>query len=404
MDKTIFIARHEFIITVRRRAFIILTLAFPVLALLGIFAAQVIPGLIQPAPVTTEKIGYIDEVGMFTEDTTQGNINLIPFTNQADALQALLAKDVKEYFIITPDYVSTGLVQRYTLTKELQPSPESQVAIRGFLLNNLLKGNSPEIINHVETPLNMVTITLTSTGEVAPQQGGFTAFILPYFFGILLVISIFFSSSYLLQGLVDEKENRVMEILLSSVSPFQLLAGKVIGLGAVGLTQIVVWLISFVLLARIASSSFSSIIGVLQVSPELIILSLVYFILGYLLLAVAMAGVGAISPTVREGQQLSALFTVPVIIPIYFMPFIMEHPTHIVTTVLTFIPFTAPITVIVRLGLSSIPVWELAVSILLMVATIAGCFILATKLFRTYLLMYGKRPNFGEIMQSFRKA
>ena len=157
-------------------------------------------------------------------------------------------------------------------------------------------------------------------------------------------MAIFTSSGYLLQGLGEEKENRVMEILLSSISPRQLLAGKVLGLGAAGLVQIVVWLISANFLMKIASSTWGNVIGSLQVPPEFLILGVIYFILGYLLMAVLMAGVGSISPTAREGQQMSAIFTLPVVIPIYFMGLIMEHPENVAVKILTFFPITAPIT------------------------------------------------------------
>ena len=403
MNKTLILIKHEFLTTVRRKAFIILTLAFPVVALLGLLAAQVIPGMITPT-TTVEKIGYVDKVGIFNGDVTQEKIELVPFNTEDAAKTALIAKDISEYFVIAPDYITTGYIQRYTLKNEVEPGATTQTVIRDFLLSNLLKGNSAEIIERAKSPMSIASTTLTSTGEVSPRQGGFAAFILPYIFSILLMIAIFTSSGYLLQGLGEEKENRVMEILLSSVSPKQLLAGKVIGLGAAGLLQIIVWLISANFLLRIASANFSNIIGVLQVSPDFWILGIIYFILGYLLMAVLMAGAGAISPTAREGQQMSTLFTLPVVIPIYFMALIMEHPENIVVKILTFVPITAPITVIVRLGLSEIPIWELLVSILILILSIWGCFVLTTKLFRTYLLMYGKRPDFKEIIRSFRNA
>jgi ABC-2 type transport system permease protein len=239
---------------------------------------------------------------------------------------------------------------------------------------------------------------------VATRQGGFSALILPYIFGILLMMSIFTSSGYLLQGLGEEKENRVMEILLSSISPKQLLAGKVLGLGAAGLVQIIVWLVSANFIMKIASNTWGNVIGSLQVPLDFLILGIVYFVLGYLFMAVIMAGVGSISPTAREGQQMSAIFTIPVIIPIYFMGLIMEHPENIAVKILTFIPITAPITVIVRLGLSEIPLWELLVSIAILILSIWGLFVLTTKLFRTYLLMYGKRPDLKEIIRSFKEA
>jgi ABC-2 type transport system permease protein len=356
-------------------------------------------------PTTTiEKVGYVDKVGIFTQGLTEYKTELVPYAGEDVAKTALTDKKIKEYFVIGPDYLSTGLVQRYTLTSEIAPSSTVQTVIKDFLLNNLLKGNSEEVIARAKSPLNIDSTTLTAAGTPAARQGGFSALILPYIFSILLMMAIFTSSGYLLQGLGEEKENRVMEILLSSISPRQLLAGKVLGLGAAGLVQIVVWLISANFLMKIASSTWGNVIGSLQVPPEFLILGVIYFILGYLLMAVLMAGVGSISPTAREGQQMSAIFTLPVIIPIYFMGLIMEHPENVAVKILTFFPITAPITVIVRSGLSEIPLWELLVSISILILSIWGLFILTTKLFRTYLLMYGKRPDLREIIRSFKEA
>jgi ABC-2 type transport system permease protein len=403
VNKTLLLVKHEFLTTVRRKAFIILTIAFPLLALLGILAGQIIPGMITPS-TTIEKIGYIDKVGIFNQGITENNIQIIVYNTEDDAKAALIKKDIKEYFIIGADYMSTGLIQRYTLANEIAPGPTVQTVISDFLLNNLLQGNTADIIKRVKNPINFVSTTLTTAGIPATRQGGFAALILPYIFGILLMMAIFTSSGYLLQGLGEEKENRVMEILLSSISPKQLLAGKVLGLGAAGLVQIIVWLISTNFLMKMASATWGNVLGSLQVPPEFLILGIIYFILGYLLVAVLMAGLGSISPTAREGQQMSAFFIIPVLIPIYFMALIMEHPENIVVKILTFIPITAPVTVIVRLGLSEIPLWELLLSIGILILSIWGCFVLCTKLFRTYLLMYGKRPDLREIVRSFREA
>jgi ABC-2 type transport system permease protein len=403
MNKTLLLIKHEFLGTVRRKAFVIMTIAFPLIALLGIFAGQLIPRMITPT-TTIEKIGYVDKIGIFTQVITENNIQIISYNTEDDAKTALINKDIKEYFIIGSDYLSTGLIQRYTLTSEIAPSATVQTVIRDFLLNNMLTGNTADVIQRAKNPLNIASTTLTTTGMVAPRQGGFSALILSYIFGILLMMAIFTSSGYLLQGLGEEKENRVMEILLSSISPKQLLAGKVLGLGAAGLVQIIVWLVSANFLMKMASATWGNVIGSLQPPPEFLILGIVYFILGYLLVAVLMAGVGSISATAREGQQMSAFFIIPVLIPIYFLALIMEHPENIVVKILTFIPITAPITVIVRLGLSEIPLWELLVSIGILILSIWGCFVLCTKLFRTYLLMYGKRPDLKEIVRSFKNA
>jgi len=119
---------------------------------------------------------------------------------------------------------------------------------------------------------------------------------------------------------------------------------------------------------------------------------------------VLMAGVGSVATTYREGQQLSLLFTMLGVIPFWLATLIMQKPGHIVAQILTLFPITAPITVMIRLGVTEIPTWELAVSITLLVLSIIGALVLAAKVFRTFLLMYGKRPKLGEIMRCLREA
>ena len=407
MNKTILILKHEFGQTIKRKSFIIMTLAFPVLALIAIGVFVFIQSIERPpTPGEEVTIGYVDEVGRFNDYTSQPwGITLTAYPTQEEATGALLSGDISEYFIISRDYLSTGIMTRYTLERELEPPGETRWAIKSFLVSNLLQGRtSPEITERVKSPLALVSTRLDETGEVATDQGGFGAFIVPYLFAILLMMAIFTSSGFLLQGLGEEKENRIMEILLSSVSARQLLTGKVLALGAAGLVQILAWLLSVMFLVRLASTTIGGFPGTLQISGNLLILGVVYFILGYLLFAVLMAGVGAVATTAREGQQLSMIFTMSAVIPFIIAPFIMEKPDHIVTQVLTLFPITAPITVMIRLGLTDIPTWELIVSITLLIVSIIGSLLLAARVFRTFLLMYGKRPRLGEIIRCLREA
>ena len=316
-----------------------------------------------------------------------------------------MAGDIDQYFIIPQDYLSTGLVNRYTLDRELEPPGAVWQAIKNFLVSNLLgEETDSQVIERVQYPLALNSITLDESGQVAPEQGGFSAFIVPYIFSILLVMAIFTSSGFLLQGLGEEKENRVMEILLSSVSPRQLITGKVFGLGAAGLLQILVWLISARFLAEMASSSIGGMLSSLQIPTDFLMLGVIYFILGYLLFAVVMAGAGSIGATARESQQLSMVFILPAVAPLWFTALIMNNPNNVVAQLLTLFPFTAPITVMLRMGLTDIPIWQLAVSIILMIATILGLLVLSAKIFRTFLLMYGKTPRLGEIVKLLRQA
>jgi len=388
MNKTLLIFRHEFLHTIKRTGFIIMTLIVPLVALLAIGVYQLISGIAKPA-VEITTIGYVDESGGFGQFTSQGNIKLVRFDALDEATKALVKGDIKEYFVIPSDYVSIGVISRYTMRKELYPPPATTTAINKFLLSNLLAGKVPTTtVARIEAPLNLVTITLTATGTVAPEQGGFGNFIIPCVISVLLAVSIIFSSTYLLQGLGEEKESRLIEILLSSVSTRQLLTGKVLGIGAAGLAQVVVWVVSVPLLLSLASSSFGGFISTIQIPANFLVLAVVYFILGYLLFAVLSAGIGAISSSSREGQQLIAIFTLPLLAPLWFMSLLMLFPNNPIWVVLTILPITSPVEVMLRLGLTGVAAWQITASIAVLVLSIVGGLLLAAKLLRTYILMF----------------
>ncbi|HXZ94471.1 MAG TPA: ABC transporter permease [Dehalococcoidia bacterium] len=400
MNKTLLILRHEFRHTVRRRAFIIMTLIVPLIVLLLIGVSQLVSGIARPT-VEAVTIGYVDELGGFQQYTTQGNITMVRFGTPNDATEALITGNISEYFVIPPDYISTGVIHRYTLEKQLAASPAITAAINIFLTSNLLTGKVPAAtIARIESPLNLVSTRLTETGAVAPEQGGYENLVIPFVFGFLLALSIIFSSTYLLQGLGEEKENRLIEILLSSVSARQLLTGKVLGIGAAGLVQVAVWVISAPLLLNLASSSIGGFISTIRLPANLVVLAIVYFILGYLLFAVISAAIGAISSNSREGQQLIGVFTVPALIPLWFTSLLILFPGNRIWAFFTIFPLSSPVEVIMRLGVSVIPPWQLIASIAVLVLTIIGILFLTIRIFRTYLLMYGKRPGVGEVLRN----
>jgi ABC-2 type transport system permease protein len=404
MNKTLLIFRHEFLQTIKRTGFIILTLTLPVLALLAIGVFHIVSGVTKP-PAEVTRIGYVDEAGGFDQFTTQGNITLVRFDTPEAATQALLKKDVTEYFIVPQDFISTGIISRYTTQRELVPPAATSAAITNFISSNLLAGKVPAtVIARVESPLNLVTTRLTTTGAMAPEQGGITNIIIPAIFGVLLVLSLIFSSTYVLQGLGEEKENRLMEILLSSVSTRQLITGKVLGIGAAGLAQVVVWVVSAPLLLNLASSSIGGFISTIQIPANFLVLGVVYFILGYLLFAVLSSCVAAVSATVREGQGLASIFTLFAIAPFWFFSLLLLFPNSPVWVVFSIFPFSAPVLVMLRFGMTGVPGWQLAVSLAVLVLSIVGGLLLAAKLLRTYILMYGKRPRLGEIIRNLRSG
>lgn len=405
MKKIRIIAGHEFLTAVKRPSYIIMTLSLPLLATLGMLAYY---GITQWAgekpPEEKPSIGYVDSIGLFDEYTDTETVEFVPYNAEDGAKQALLNGNISEYFIIPADYLENGVIHRYTTKREIEPPYETFHSIEYFLIANLIGTDvNDDILTRVTDPFYAQSFRLNpDTGEISPPEDEVSSFVMPYVFGLLFLFSLFFSSGYLLQGVAEEKENRLMEILLSSVSARQLLTGKVLGLGAAGLLQILVWFLTIVIFVVIASSNIPELSG-LRVTPELIILGVVYFMLGYVLFGVLFAAIGSIGSTARESSQWTAVIALPAVLPLMLIGVFITNPDHVIFTIFALIPITAPITIVMKLSIGALPAWQLALSLISMIASIIVTTWLASRVFRTFLLMYGKRPSFTEIWRYLRK-
>jgi ABC-2 type transport system permease protein len=277
--------------------------------------------------------------------------------------------------------------------------------IKYFITGNLLEDKVPaEMVSLILSPLNLEVIRVTDEGDIALEQFNIANIIIPGVFALLLSLALMFGANDLVSGLGEEKESRLIEVLFSSVSVRQLLVGKVLALGAAGLLQVLVWLISAPLLLSLASSSFGGFMSNIQIPVNFLILGIIYFILGYLLFAVLSIGIGAISSNAREGGQLSLFYTLFSFVPLWFLSLLIPFPNSSIWVVLTIFPVTAPVQTMLRLGVSDIPPWQIMTSIgVLVISIIAGLY-LAIKVFRMYMLLHGKRPGFSEIIQSMKNA
>jgi ABC-2 type transport system permease protein len=404
MNKAFIIVKHEFWQTVKNRSFIILTLALPVLAILGVGIYQGVHHWYHPGVPQQEKIGYVDYTGMFGNFTSEPDVQFVLYPDEEAAKDALLAKEVKEYLVIPADYLSTGAITRYTLSREVAPSTKTTGQITDFLVSNLLAEKvSPQVLQRVETPVLLASFRLNEAGELAPNQNVVSSVVVPIVFAVLFMISVFFASGFLFQSVTEEKENRVMEILLSSVSSGQLLVGKVLGLGIAGLLQVSVWLVTVEVFSQVASGIIPA-LSDLSIPASVIGWGILYFIMGYLLFAALYAGIGSVGATAREGQGWSTIFVLPAIVPYYLSYFIVSNPEGAVSRTLTFFPLTSPITSIIRLASGAMSAWQIALSLIILAGSVVLIMWLAAKMFRVFLLMYGKRPAFREIVRYIREA
>jgi ABC-2 type transport system permease protein len=403
MNKTYLIFKHEFLHAIKKVGFIIMTLVVPVMGLLAIGITELVTTLSKPPTKDITAIGYVDDVGTFADQSGQKFIRLIPFESRENATRALIRRDVTEYIVIPSDYTSSGIIQRYTLEKELGTPPITVATIKSFLTGSLLKDKvPPDIVTLIVSPLNLEVTRLNEEGGIALEQSNIGNVIIPAVFSLLLGLALMFGASSLISGLGEEKESRLIEVLFSSVSVRQLLVSKVLALGAAGLLQVLVWLISAPLLLYLASATFGGFMSEIQIPGTFLFLGIIYFILGYLLFAVLSIGIGAISSNAREGGQLSLFYILLGFAPLWFSSLLFAFPNSSIWVVLTIFPVTAPVQTMLRLGVSDIPFWQIMTSIgVLGVSIIAGLF-LAIKIFRMYMLMYGKRPGFAEIIHGLK--
>lgn len=406
MKKTLTILKYEFRQTLKRKFYIIATMALPVLLMLGYGIYQGVQHWQQPSGPEKITIGYVDGTGQFDEYTSQGDITFILYSNEAEAKDDLIARDIiEEYFVIPDNYLEDGSIARYTVERELEVPEKTWRSIQDFLLSNLLDGKvSSEILERAKTPINNLTsLQFDESGEIAPMQDQAAKYLLPVIFGMLFMLGILFTSGSLLQSVTEEKENRVIEVLLSSVSSSQLLIGKVFGLGAAGLLQIAIWLITIKVFVEIASVDIPF-LSDLSIPTSLLVWSIVYFILGYLLFATIYAGVGSMGRTAQEGNSISGILVIPAGLPVWLNYFIIGNPEGTFARILTLFPLTAPVTAMMRLSTQALPAWELALSLVILVGSVVLSLWVAAKVFRTFLLMYGKKPALREIVRYIRQA
>ncbi|MDY7042407.1 MAG: ABC transporter permease, partial [Chloroflexota bacterium] len=409
------VARHEFVTTITRPGVIFGTLLPPALGLIalvvvGLFggqAGQFFAGLGRQLTPQDNRVGYVDHTGIFTPPLPQYADTFIPYSDAESARAALMAEEIPGYMVIPADYMETGQVLGYTKGRGISGAMVvDSDYVEAFMVAHLLAGQvDPALQERVSKPADVSLVTL-GEGEEAGQSDWWTilsSFVLPFFLSLLLSITIFVSAGYLLQGVGEEKEGRVIEILISSLTTTELLTGKILGLGAVGLAQIIIWFgAGWALMGGVAAIFAAT--GILPFGVGTLVLAMIYFLLGYLLFATIMGAVGSLGSTAREGQQLAGFFSMAAFMPMWFVSFIMANPDSPLARILSYFPLTSPTMILLRLGLGEVPAVDVVVSLVMLIAAIALCLWGGAKIFRMGLLTYGKRPSIKEIWGALRQA
>ncbi|MBC7811621.1 MAG: ABC transporter permease, partial [Burkholderiales bacterium] len=300
------------------------------------------------------------------------------------------------------DALTSDLISELILTTLTEDAAANMSDIDAAVLVERLR--DPVQINEVNLQRPGAEQSSDAGTDLQALQSEGAAYILVYGFVFMLTISTMTTNGYLMQTIIEEKETRLIEILIATVRPTQLLTGKILALGTLGLMQISVWLLAAFGLIRLAINLdvAAQLLSSVYVPMHVMALVIVYFLLMYLLFAALFGMVGALSTSMQEGPQYAGVFTIPVMIPLYFTVVFIETPDALLPTIFSLIPPLSPLSMVQRLAVTNVPAWQIILSISLLVLAIIGVMWLAGRLFRVQTLLAGQRPKLREIPRLIR--
>ncbi len=419
--KLFLIIKREYITRIRSRVFIISTILAPIIILAIIF----IPILMTHYESDQNyQIAIVDHTGQVSQRLIDMNSSryLGVDNTSIDSLKKMVVNgSITGYIVINqdilegksnPELISSGS-GGISLVSDVQNN--LQTAIRDALLSGInVNSDIKQIINR---RVDLQTSKLTEQGE--ETQDTTVLFIVGYIMAFAIYSAMFTYGGIIMRGVLEEKTSRIIEIMASSAKPIELLIGKVLGVGAVGATQFVIWAILISSVATFgapiimqltsggaaqsqAASAATSSFHMPSIPPTLWIYFILFFILGYLMYGALFAAVGSAADSETDIQQLMFPIILPIIIPIMLLGAVASNPDSTTAIVTSMIPLFTPILMIARLAITHVPWWQSLGSIVLMLLTFWLFMWMSSRIYRVGILMYGKKPSFKELARWIR--
>jgi ABC-2 type transport system permease protein len=414
MFKTWLVAQREYMYNLKRPSFLFSAFGTPIMIVgiwILIFAFN---SGGESDEVMLPVYGMVDQAGVLLDEEPrtmafdpddEGNVEsyeYVPYASEDAARAALDAEEINGYYVISADYYQTALVERYSYTDSVPGGADA--LFRRLLIMSLTDDVDidDKLIERVYDTVGEMQVTLLDSGRELSQNALPVLLLTPMFFGIIFFMAAQTTSSFLMNGLVEEKKNHIMELVVTTITPMQLLLGKVLGLGLLGLTQALVW-VFVIIFAFIVGPQFEalSVLGDVDLPFDLLIIGLIYFVLGYFLIASMLSVVGVLAGSEQQSNQ----YTLIVMIPTYFIPIFsavsfIENVNGPLPVALSIIPLTSPLSMILRVGFGAVPLWQIALSMGLLLLTSIIMAWLAARIFRWGLLLYGKKIRPRDILNA----
>ncbi|MFQ3535453.1 MAG: ABC transporter permease [Aggregatilineales bacterium] len=410
LHKIWLIARREFWFNLRRRSFLVSMFLFPVMFV----GLMVVGGALGASSATDVSaytaVGLVDESGIVVRADGRLYLPEMPepfrlYQTEAEAQRDFEASMLDGYYVLRPDFLDTRkpeafyrrdkvfgeALTRHLVREVLQPSAAAQVG-------------SLELAARLENPLSALKLYRVGNPQPLPREALFVAIFAPILVGALVFLMTMNVSQFLMLGLADEKENRMMELFITSARPSEMLWGKLIGLGALGLLQIVVWIVIGIALAATQGTDVLGTLATYQLDPGFLSVVVLYAMLGYVLYGAIMAAIGASVNTDQEARQVASLIGVVGVLPLMLLVSFFVDPNGGAALVLSLLPLTSPSGMPLRMAVTNVPVEHIWLGIGLQLVTIVGVMWLAAKIFRLGMLNYGKRLSVREIWRALREG
>ena len=414
------VARFELVSVVKRWSYLIATFGLPIfLALVSGTVLGVQTYFLTQRAVESSEFGLIDEAGVVDRTVFKDRDGALVWTANANDVVLYDNRDVatadlesgrlRSLYVVEKDYLASGEVRAIQSEKTPLLSMRGtaiEPLLRSLLRKSLVEGRlDADVQERVLSPAYFVRSRLGPEGDqvtgVDEALDLLVRTTIPLFLGILLLTALLSASGYLVQTVSTDKESKIVEVLLSSVTPEEILAGKLFGLGAAGLFQFAVWSSMVVLVALSASAALASVVSIpwqaLAVAP-------LFFILGYLFLGSLMLSTAALGANAAESQKLTMGWAMLAILPLMVLVILLDDPNGILGQSMTWIPFTSPLTVIIRLAVDSsgIAWWEVVGSMAVLVLSTWASIRVGARLFRVGFLLTGSRPSLAELWRQAR--
>ncbi len=416
MNKIYTVIRKEYLERVRSKSFVIATLLGP--AIMSLFILM--PMLLSDAGKDEERlVGFVDPSGQWLEpledtlaEQDQGNVRIVvvgdsqagPDERIEEMKQRILDGELHSGMLVDPDFMESRKVTFFNQSvstlvvrdEVLRPAMNQILRQAHFRAEAL----SDSLFARVLTPTTWSSILLTDEGE--KEQDDAVSMGMAFVLIMIIYIMVIMYGNHTLTAVIEEKSTRMVEVLLASISPEDLMMGKILGIGLAGLTQFGIWTGAFYALSQRGIEVGGMSLDVTFLTPMILISFIGFFVLGFFLYATMYAGIGAMCNTVQDSQQFHTTLAMGLVIPMMLLTMIIRAPDSTLSVVLSLVPLFSPILMFMRVSVSNPPVWQVGLSWVLMIVSIWFSARAAGKLFRMGILMHGAAPTWASLIRAIK--